>query len=251
LQHITPVTKHRLYIATGLSSNSTTSLDTPTAHYVLNVLRLRNGCEIEAFDGKGHCYHSILRVSGKRSAQLKTGNEITTNRESPLHIELLQVLSRGEKMDWVIQKAVELGVAAIRPLTSERCNVKLDPKRAQSRLNHWQAIISNACEQCGRNCLPQLHALKDIKNIAEVAAITSDHRWLLHPEAEQTLATETVAENASISILIGPEGGLSNNETHLLSNAGFKLKQFGPRVLRTETAAIAAISAIQSRWGDM
>ncbi len=243
--------KHRLYIATELSSNSTAPLDAPTTHYVLNVLRLRNDCEIEAFDGKGHSYHSILRVSGKRNAQLKISNEITTDRESPLHIELLQVLSRGEKMDWVIQKSVELGVTSIRPLTSERCNVKLDPKRAQSRLNHWQAIISNACEQCGRNRLPQLHALTDIKDISEGAVVTSDHRWLLHPEAEPKLATATVANNESISILIGPEGGFSNNEIHILSNAGFQQKQFGPRVLRTETAAIAAISAIQSRWGDM
>jgi len=245
------VAKHRLYIAAKLSSNSTTSLDASTTHYVLNVLRLRNGCEIEAFDGEGHAYHSMLDVNGKRSAQLTIGNETTTDRESPLHIELLQVLSRGEKMDWVIQKAVELGVTSIRPLTSERCNVKLDAKRAHSRLNHWQAIISNACEQCGRNRLPQLHALTDIINISKNAVITSHHQWLLHPEAGQKLATETVAKNASISILIGPEGGLSDGEIHMLNNAGFQPKQFGPRILRTETAAIAAISAIQSRWGDM
>ena len=243
--------KHRLYISSGISANSVAVLDTPTTHYALNVLRCRNGCEIEAFDGKGNCFHSILRISGKRSALLETGAVLAINRESPLRIELLQVLSRGEKMDWAIQKAVELGVSSIRPLTSERCNVKLDAKREQSRHSHWQAIISNACEQCGRNYLPELHALANIYGLAKTDAISSKHRWLFHPDATQTLSDSNIAENDSISLLIGPEGGLSDNETQLLGNAGFIPKHFGPRILRTETAAIAAIAAIQSRWGDM
>lgn len=243
--------KHRLYIANGLSANVITPLDAPTTHYVLNVLRLRDGEQVEAFDGQGHCYLSALRINGKRNAQLDTSDKITVNRESPLHIELLQVLSRGEKMDWTIQKAVELGVSSIRPLTSKRCNVKLDTKRALSRHEHWQTVIHNACEQCGRNYLPQLHSLADIIQLADKATIVSNHKWLLHPDASEPLISDTTLEQESISILIGPEGGLSNDEMLTLSKAGFKLKKFGPRILRTETAAIAAIAAIQSQWGDM
>ncbi len=242
--------KHRLYIPTALRAQSATTLDTATTHYVLNVLRLRDGCEIEAFDGQGHCYHSILRISGKRRALLEIGAAFTVDRESALRIELLQVLSRGEKMDWTIQKAVELGVSSIHPLTSERCNVKLDSKREQSRHHHWQAVISNACEQCGRSVLPLLQPLSDLASIIE-SGVTGRHRWLFHPDAAQTLSESNVTENDSISLLIGPEGGFTDREIGQLRQAGFTPKRFGPRILRTETAAIAAIAAIQHHWGDL
>lgn len=243
--------KHRLHIPSNLSANATLTLDAATTHYVLNVLRLRDNTKIEAFDGLGRSYSANLRIKGKRAAELITTNEHISHTESPLKIELLQVLSRGEKMDWTIQKAVELGVTSIRPLTSERCNVKLDSKRLQSRYQHWQGIISNACEQCGRNVLPKLEKLLGLTELANEDIITSDHQWLLHPDAEDSLIEKKPTEIKSISLLIGPEGGFSDSEIDLLSQSSFKQKCFGPRVLRTETAAIAAIAAIQSQWGDM
>jgi len=245
------VAKHRLYIPNNLSANATLTLDAATIHYVLNVLRLRDNSDIEVFDGHGKSYSANLCIKGKRDAELVTSNEVFPSTESPLKIELLQVLSRGEKMDWTIQKAVELGVSSIRPLTSERCNVKLDAKRLQSRYQHWQGVINSACEQCGRNIVPKLKHLLDITELANENIIASDHQWLLHPEAEDSLTENKLAKIKSVGLLIGPEGGFSNNETHLLSQSGFKQKRFGPRILRTETAAIAAIAAIQSQWGDM
>lgn len=245
------MSKHRLYIADGLSGNTTIKLDAETTHYALNVLRLRNGCILETFDGQGNTYLATLCVHSKRDAQITTANQISIDAESPLRIELLQVLSRGEKMDWTIQKAVELGVTSIQPLTSERCNVKLDKKRLQSRYQHWLGVISNACEQCGRSVLPTLQPLLDINELSTGNNATSKHKWVLQPEAEKSLLDDKITSDESVSILIGPEGGLSNSEIRILSAAGFKFKQFGPRILRTETAAIAAIAAIQSQWGDM
>ena len=243
--------KHRLYIPCEIRARSKLELDTATRHYVLNVLRLRDGTQIEIFDGHGNCYDATLQLGGKRNATIETGDALDVSRESPLRIELLQVLARGEKMDWIIQKAVELGVTSIRPLNSQRCNVRLDSKREQNRFQHWRAVMTNACEQCGRNHLPILQPLTDLSAIATAGEIHTTHRWLLQPDATETLRDKHVASNDSISLLVGPEGGLTENEIEQLSKAGFDSLRLGPRILRCETAAIAAITAVQSRFGDM
>ncbi len=174
--------------------------------------------------------------------------------ESPLRITLAQGISRGERMDYTLQKSVELGVSRIIPLSTERCGVKFDAKRAAKRLQHWQGVIISACEQSGRNDIPEilptisLHAWLDAHRVPcqQQEAL----RLLLHPRATQSLRQLT-PPTGEISLLIGPEGGLSDNEIDMATQCGFEGIQLGPRVLRTETAGVAALAALQSYWGDL
>lgn len=244
--------RRRLYIGSELTADASVALQDATTHYALNVLRLSDGAAIEAFDGNGNAFQATLRVHNKRHASLEVGTAVDEDRESPLSLHLLQVVSRGEKMDWTIQKAVELGVRSIRPLSSRYCNVKLDDDRADRRHRHWISIITSACEQCGRNTLPALLPLRSLaEELADAASATFQQRWLFEPGAAQSLAACSVKPTDSIAVLIGPEGGFSEEEIAQIRAAGFQTLRFGPRILRTETAAIASISAIQSRWGDM
>ncbi len=246
--------KHRLYIPESTAkilAHSSIHLDDATRHYALNVLRLRDATAIEIFDGNGNAYRGLLRVKDKRTAMIEVGETVSSQTESSLRIELIQTLARGEKMDWIIQKAVELGAHSIRPITSERCNVKLDEKRTESRHKHWLGIISNACEQCGRDTLPTLHKPTNLNQLTDESTISSKHRWLFHPGTDERLNQQKIENDDSISVLIGPEGGFSDAEIEMLREASFIPLNMGPRILRTETAAIASISAIQSLWGDI
>ncbi len=246
--------KHRLCITPDLAiirEKSTISLDDATRHYTLNVLRLRDGTCIEIFDGQGNAYQAKLRVESKRSAKLLVESKQPNEPEPTLSIELIQTLARGEKMDWIIQKVVELGVTSIRPIISEHCNVKLNENRAISRFDHWTGIIKNACEQCGRNTLPTLHQITNLQELIANNDISGAQRWLFHPRASSSLRDQEIQEEKSISIVIGPEGGFSDKEIADLCANHFSSIKFGQRILRTETAAIASISAIQSRWGDI
>lgn len=215
------------------------------AHYIGRVLRLAVGDAVQLFDGSGQEFVGELVEVGKKTVQVELREQFAGLAESPLRIHLGQGLSRGERMDWAIQKATELGVAEITPLVSERCEVRLKDERADKRLAHWRQIAISACEQCGRSVLPTLHA----------PVVLAD--WLAQTEAELKLVLHPVAEPLashprpqSLAFLIGPEGGLSEAEVQQAQRAGYHAARLGPRVLRTETAPVVALSVAQQLWGD-
>ncbi|HEY8332004.1 MAG TPA: 16S rRNA (uracil(1498)-N(3))-methyltransferase [Pseudomonas sp.] len=215
------------------------------AHYIGRVLRLAAGDAVQLFDGSGQEFVGELVEVGKKTVQVELREQFAGLAESPLRIHLGQGLSRGERMDWAIQKATELGVAEITPLVSERCEVRLKDERADKRLAHWRQIAISACEQCGRSVLPTLHA----------PVVLAD--WLAQTEAELKLVLHPVAEPLashprpqSLAFLIGPEGGLSEAEVQQAQRAGYHAARLGPRVLRTETAPVVALSVAQQLWGD-
>lgn len=215
--------------------------------HAVQVLRLKPGAEIRLFDGKGHEVLATLSEVNKRQSLALIGATIQTQLESPLTITLLQGISRGERMDYAIQKAVELGVNRIVPVVTERCNVQLAGERADKRLKHWQGVVISACEQSGRNQLPEL---TDVMQLEEaLTEITLDCRLVLDPEAETSLAKLSPA--TELALLIGPEGGLSESEVALAVDRGYNATRFGPRVLRTETASAAALAVVQALWGDL
>jgi len=215
------------------------------AHYIGRVLRLAVGDAVQLFDGSGQEFVGELVEVGKKSVQVELREQFSGQTESPLRIHLGQGLSRGERMDWAIQKATELGVAEITPLVSERCEVRLKDERADKRLAHWRQIAISACEQCGRSRVPTINPPLGLGDwLAQTAA---DLKLVLHPVAEPLAGH---ARPASLAFLIGPEGGLSDAEVQLAQQAGYHSARLGPRVLRTETAPVVAISVAQQLWGD-
>lgn len=215
--------------------------------HAVQVLRLKAGAVIQLFDGNGHEYLAELTQVAKREAQAKLTGEIANQSESPLQVTLLQGISRGERMDFAIQKAVELGVQKIVPVITERCNVQLGGDRADKRWAHWQGVLISACEQSGRALLPELTAVVDL-NSALTDAV-SDCKLVLDPAATQRF--NALAKQPSVTLLIGPEGGLSDAEIDAARQSGFTAIQFGPRILRTETASAAALAIVQANWGDI
>jgi 16S rRNA (uracil1498-N3)-methyltransferase len=185
---------------------------------------------------------------------VRLGAHHAIERESPLQVTLLQALARGEKMDWVLQKATELGVARIVPVATERSVVQLDGERAGRRLEHWQGIVAAACEQCGRNRLPEVLSPRSLEAACELVATSpASVRLVLAPGATASLAAAASAAEAGgseVALLIGPEGGLSDGELRLAAQVGFVAVAMGPRVLRTETASIAALGVLQLVAGD-
>jgi len=226
-----------------------TVLDLPeTVHrHAVQVLRLKPGARMRLFDGMGFEVEAELTQVEKRHSQVQLLTAIETQSESPLNITLLQGVSRGERMDFAIQKAVELGVTTIVPVVTERCNVQLKQDRAQKRLDHWQGVLISACEQSGRASLPELAAVTTLE--AALAGANDELKLVLDPRASQGF--NDLARPQSLSLLIGPEGGLSEAEIDLAAQHGFTALQFGPRILRTETAAVAALAVVQTLWGDL
>lgn len=222
-------------------------LDLPEAqaHYIGRVLRHAAGDAVQLFDGSGREFVGELVEVGKKSVQVELREQLAGLAESPLHIHLGQGLSRGERMDWAIQKATELGVAEITPIVSERCEVRLKDERADKRLAHWRQIAVSACEQCGRSVLPAIHAPLTLAEWLEQT--TAELKLVLHPVAEPL---SSHARPASLAFLIGPEGGLSEAEVAQAQRAGYLAARLGPRVLRTETAPVVALSVAQQLWGD-
>jgi len=236
----------RLFQAIPLSLHITVTLDPSASHHLANVLRTTVGEPVTLFNGEGGEYAGTIHRIDKKQVIVKITEFIEREAESPLQLTLAQGISRGEKMDYTIQKAVELGVKTIVPLITERCNVKLDAQRWQKRLQHWQAIIISACEQSGRNRVPEITPPQPLAEW--LPTVTSDVRFVLSPH---TKSTAIMADIASITLLVGPEGGLSEKEMVIAKQYHFSSIQLGPRILRTETAAVAAIAAIQSQLGDM
>ena len=243
----------RLHIETdtALSTGAEIALPPGPARHV-QVLRMQPGETITLFDGRGGEWQArITGVRGK-AVEATVGAHLAVERESPLQVTLLQALARGEKMDWVLQKATELGVARIVPVATERSVVQLDGERADRRIAHWQGVVAAACEQCGRNRLPEI--LPPARLEAACAASTATLKLLLAPGATASLAavaaSATRAANG-LALLIGPEGGLADAEQAVAMRAGFQPVSFGPRVLRTETASIAALGLLQGLAGDL
>ncbi|MCP1644557.1 16S rRNA (uracil1498-N3)-methyltransferase [Pseudomonas citronellolis] len=215
------------------------------AHYIGRVLRHAAGDAVQLFDGSGQEFLGELVEVGKKNVRVELRESFAGLAESPLRLHLGQGLSRGERMDWAIQKATELGAARITPIVSERCEVRLKDERADKRTVHWRQIAISACEQCGRSVLPQIDAPVSLAEWLQ--ATEADLKLVLHPVAEP-LASH--ARPGSLAFLIGPEGGLSDAEVEQAKAAGFHAARLGPRVLRTETAPVVALSVAQQLWGD-
>ncbi len=236
----------RFFCPDGLLPDSDMPLPTAVAHHAERVLRLAVGDAVTLFDGRGgECAATLLALGKQPLARLGPRQE--ADRESPLAITLVQALASGDKMDWVVQKAVELGAVAIQPVAAERSVLKLTGDRAAKRVAHWQQIAVSACEQSGRNRVP---AVGEIVPLARYLAQSFDGtRMILAPGAAGALARKG-RPTGPLAILIGPEGGWSPAELQLAERAGCAPLALGPRVLRTETAGLAALAALQTLWGD-
>ena len=240
----------RIYTQQQLSSGATVTLGEEISHYVLRVLRLRRGDPLILFNGDGSEYQAILSKADRSQAAALIGQADKPHRESALRVFLGQGLARGERMDFVLQKSAELGAAGITPLRTKRCQVQLSGKRLTNRLAHWQGILRSACEQSNRVVLPGLEKPAPLPEwLATVQFQEQQHKLVFEPSATQRLRDLPPA--SSVSILVGPEGGLDEDEIRLAEANGFQRIRLGPRVLRTETAAIAALAAVQTLWGDL
>ncbi len=236
----------RVYLDLELLEGAEIRPDERVERHLVKVLRLRQGSPLTVFDGRGHEHRASLAAGGGRSL-LRIGEQIEVVAESPVPIELIQGISRGERMDLVIQKATELGVAEIRPVFTQRSVVRLNDKRASRRLDHWHAVAVSACEQCGRATLPVVHPPENLylalrKLLPGATRLVLDAKCTGQPIAE---ATDRVV------LLIGPEGGLTDVEKETAGSEGFQPVTLGPRVMRTETAALAAVAIAQWLWGDL
>jgi 16S rRNA (uracil1498-N3)-methyltransferase len=237
----------RIYSATPLASGASIVLDPVATRHLREALRMAPGDALVLFDGSGGEYAAEVVAVERQRVEVRLGAHAAVERESPLVVTLAQGISRGERMDYTLQKAVELGVRHIVPLATERSTVRLDDARAAKRLEHWQGIIRHAAEQSGRTRLPQLAALLRVDTYA--ASESAALKLMLDPAADTALAACPPA--ATVSLAIGPEGGFSSGERAALTAAGFRAARLGPRVLRTETAALVALSILQSRHGDL
>jgi 16S rRNA (uracil1498-N3)-methyltransferase len=239
----------RVYVETPVSAGKRVVVNGSAANHIMRVLRLRSGDELTVFDGSGGEFAARIEEFRKEAVVVSVAERRALDRESPLSLTLAQGVSRGERMDWIIQKATELGASRIVPVFTKRSVVRLDEKQAERKLQHWRAITVAACEQCGRNRVPELVAPVDFFNVlpADTSGAT---RILLSPTGD--LRIDDLKEaGAGITVLIGPEGGLEDSEQEAALAAGFKAVRLGPRVLRTETAAIAALTIIQRYFGDL
>ena len=239
--------KPRLYTAQPLDENSRGQLQGQAAHYLSRVLRRGAGDEIRLFNGEGGEYEARIVALGRGTVDLEIQQRIDSDRESPLHTELGLVISRGERMDWAIQKATELGLSALTPLLSEHGEVKLSGERATKKRAHWQRVAVSACEQCGRNRIP---GVGEIQALAEWLRAGDADLALVFAAGGSPMLQWRECSPRRLKLLIGPEGGLSATELALAGDAGFETASLGPRILRTETAPVTALALAQSLWGD-
>ena len=236
----------RIFTPQALTPNSTLVLAESQSHYLSKVLRMQAGRELILFNGEGGEYSAEIAAVHKKHVDVSVIEFSVENRQSHLQLELAIGVSRGERMDWVLQKATELGVTKITPLMTERTEVKLGGERADKKMEHWQQILISACEQCQRNLLPEL---SEPRNLSEwIGECDAELKFVLHHRDNQGLPQNKSAQ--SIALLIGPEGGLDDDEIAQAIAQKFSPLTLGPRVLRTETAPVAAISLVQYLWGD-
>lgn len=237
----------RFYVDFALSPDSVVKLPDDVVRH-LNVLRVKNTEEIVLFNGNGKVYPALPEVLEKRHASVRILREEATDNESPLNITLVQAVSAAERMDFTLQKSVELGVAEIRPVISERCVVRLSGERAEKRVARWQEIVVSACEQSGRNIVPKVLPLTTYAQALQQLSQETT-KLLMSLNRAQNLS-DVRPQSGKVVFMVGPEGGWTEKEEQQAFDAGFQSVTLGKRVLRTETASLAAIAAMQTLWGD-
>ena len=237
----------RFYVDFALSPDSVVELPDNVVRH-LNVLRVKNTEEIVLFNGNGKAYPALPEVLEKRRASVRILREEATDNESPLNITLVQAVSAAERMDFTLQKSVELGVAEIRPVISERCVVRLSGERAEKRVARWQEIVVSACEQSGRNIVPKVLPLTTYAQVLQ--QLPQETTKLLMSLNRAQKLSDVQPQSGKVVFMVGPEGGWTEKEEQQAFDAGFQSVTLGKRVLRTETASLAAIATMQTLWGD-
>lgn len=244
----------RFYHPEAITAGQMIELSSENKHHAARVLRLRNGDAITLFNGRGGEYSARIDSIRKDNIAVLVDSYRDIDRESPLHIELAQAICVNEKMDWIIQKSVELGVSSIQPVSTARSIVHLSDERSGKRLQHWQKIVISACEQCGRNLVPQIYPLITLPewlSRKKMHRTPQDILIMLSATAAQSLKDlPEPAADAKVALVIGPEGGFTEEEELAIGHSGFVPLHLGSRILRTESAALAAIAAMQALWGD-
>jgi 16S rRNA (uracil1498-N3)-methyltransferase len=239
----------RLYLPLTLVEGKTPELGEQSSHHVTHVLRLRPGAAVRVFDGMGCEHEAMIREVRRTQVTVEIGKAVVSIPEPPFAITLAQGIPRGDRMDIILQKAVELGVTNVQPLWTARSQTRASGAGLEKRLRHWQGVMISACEQCGRATLPRLET--PVEYHSWLTGIPHHNcRILLDPDARQSLGTMQ-SPGTTILMLVGPEGGISPGETTLAVAAGFKPVRLGPRILRTETAALAMLAGLQALWGDL
>ena len=235
---------HRFFVK--IKNTSQIEIPQETIKHI-NVLKIKKKENITVFNGDGYDYLCQVQEISKKTVELEIQSKKINNTESNIKIELGQAIIKGNRMDTAIQKAVELGVAKITPIYSQRCNVKICNDRMENKIEHWQKVVNSACEQCNRSIIPVIN--KPMQLSDWVAIQTQATKIVLNPTADKYMQTSNTSEN--IKLLIGSEGGLTQEEIDLAVSNGFQSIKLGPRILRAETAAIAAITAVQLKYGDL
>lgn len=254
------MTLSRFYCPIEITTGQIIELPANVAHHAARVLRLEQGDEITLFNGNGGEFSAIIACISKSGTMVEVAEQFDIERESPLNITLVQAVCASEKMDWIMQKGVELGVSRIQPIVTNRSMVKLAGERADKRVRHWQQIVISACEQCGRNHVPQVLPLLSLPDWLDGQMIEwrnlchgASHSlcFMLSPTAEKGLSDFPKATQVTaLTLLVGPEGGFVPEEEAAALAIGFIPLRMGERILRTETAALAAVAAMQVLWGD-
>ena len=237
---------YRVYSSSPLTSGQVCGLDEHASHHLARVLRVKVGTQVSVFNGDGHDYSGHVDAVSKQRVTVNITSVKRLHTESTLHTCLALAVSKGDRFDWAIKKATELGVTSIVPILSQRVDVRLSPERWLKKRAHWQQVVISACEQSGRAVIPEVAAPAPLDSW--VAGVEADCKYLLDPSVD-TEETSTTPE--SVAVLIGPEGGFTSEELRLASQFGFYALRLGPRVLRTETAPLVALSVIGARWGDI
>lgn len=236
----------RIYTPEVLTKQGTIELDSQASIHLIKVLRLKESDELRLFNGDGNEYLARISVAGKKNAQVVIDEILSSDSKISFPLHLGQVVSKGDRMDFTIQKATELGITDITPLWSERCDVRLKGERLEKKMEHWRKVAISACEQSGRNHIPTIHPALSYDEWAKT--VESDTKLVLHTRDQKNLSDIKVPQ--SVALLVGPEGGITDQEIEFCIQQGFTGLTLGPRILRTETAALAALSVLQYLWGD-
>jgi 16S rRNA (uracil1498-N3)-methyltransferase len=239
----------RVFVDGDLATGQRLTVEGSAGNHIVRVLRSRIGDELTLFNGRGGEYGASIDEIRRDTVQVSVREHRDQERESAFELTLAQGISRGERMDWVVQKATELGVTRIVPLFTERSVVHLDEKQAARKVQHWRSIAVSACEQCGRNVVPEIAAPTPLYGLLE-KPVGKGSSLLLSPTGEQRIA-DIAGSPEGATVLIGPEGGLARVEQDAALRSGFTAVRMGPRVLRTETAAVCALTLLQQRFGDL
>lgn len=239
----------RIHCPRGLAPGATVALPAVAAHHVARVLRLKEGDPLTLFDGGGGEWAAAIVRIRKDEVHAHLGAFDAVERESSTSVRLVQSLVSADKMDWIVQKCVELGVAAIQPVAARRSVIRLSGERMERRVAHWQAVAVAACEQCGRNRVPLVTPIVDLPQYLAAAAAENDAKLIALPDSTRQLR-DLARPTVPVSLLVGPEGGFEDGELAAARSVGFEGVRFGPRVLRTETAGAALLAGIMTLWGD-